>query len=50
MTPHFAIFNAKIILGDKAIADDLSSNQLTFVLGESYPTTFTADRPTGEYN
>lgn len=49
MAPHNVIFDERIIPGDKALADQISHNQLTFAPGESYSTTFTAHMPTGEY-
>lgn len=49
MAPHNVIFDAKVIPGDKALADEISHSQLTFAPGESYSTTFTADMPAGEY-
>lgn len=49
MAPHNVIFDAKVIPGDKALADKISHSQLTFAPGESYSTTFTADMPAGDY-
>lgn len=50
MAPHNVIFDASNIPGDKALADKISHDQLTFAPGESYATTFTADMPAGEYS
>lgn len=49
MAPHNVIFDARQIPGDKALADKISHNQLTFAPGESYSTTFSADMPAGDY-
>lgn len=49
MAPHNVIFDANNMPGDKALADKISHDQLTFAPGESYATTFTADMPAGEY-
>lgn len=48
MAPHNVIFEAPG--GDKAVADKLSHDQLTFSPGENYSTTFTSDMPAGEYS
>ncbi len=50
MAPHNVIFDEKNSPGDKALADKISHEQLTFAPGESYSTTFTSDMPTGEYS
>ncbi|MGD1853522.1 MAG: plastocyanin [Leptolyngbyaceae cyanobacterium] len=47
MAPHNVIFDAAQIPGDKAMADELSQEQLTFSPGESYSSTFSEP---GEYS
>jgi plastocyanin len=49
MAPHNVIFDPSNIPGDKALADKISHDQLTFAPGESYSTTFTDDMPAGSY-
>jgi plastocyanin len=50
MAPHNVVFDPTQIPGDKALADKISHEQLTFAPGESYSTTFTDDMPDGTYN
>ncbi|MBE9078833.1 plastocyanin [Romeria aff. gracilis LEGE 07310] len=47
MAPHNVIFDPNNIPADKATADELSHDKLTFSPGESYSSTF--DVPAGEY-
>lgn len=49
MAPHNVIFDPANMPGDKAMADKLSHDQLTFAPGENYSTTFTDDMPAGTY-
>lgn len=49
MAPHNVIFDSAGIPGDKALADKISNDDLTFAPGESYGTTFTDDMPAGTY-
>ena len=46
MAPHNVIFDAAQVPGGKAVADELSQEQLTFSPGESYSSTFSDP---GEY-
>lgn len=47
MAPHNVIFDAASVPGGKAMADELSQEQLTFSPGESYSSTFSEP---GEYS
>jgi plastocyanin len=49
MAPHNVIFDPANMPGDKALADKISHDQLTFAPGENYSTTFTDDMPAGTY-